>query len=98
MTSWATDRSRGQGLNLPSDVLQRMLLFMNPHVGQSVDRVYQLAKLYGEISVDAARRLIAIWRDADRSETVKYNTDRLRGAQRRTMRGGLCRRFRAGPS
>jgi hypothetical protein len=60
-----------KALNLPSDVLQRMLLFMNPHVGQSVDRVYQLAELYGEISVDAARRLIAIWRDADRSETVK---------------------------
>jgi hypothetical protein len=60
-----------KALNLPSDVLQRMLLFMNPHVGQSVDRVYQLAELYGEISVDAARRLVAIWRDADRTEAVK---------------------------
>ena len=60
-----------KALNLPSDVLQRMLLFMNPHVGQSVDRVYQLTELYGEISIDAARRLIAIWRDADRTETVK---------------------------
>jgi hypothetical protein len=60
-----------KALNLPSDVLQRMLLFMNPHVGQSVDRVYQLTELYGEISVDAARRLIAIWRDADRTEPVR---------------------------
>ncbi len=38
---------------------------MNPRIGQSVDRVYELAELYNEISVDAARRLVAIWRDAD---------------------------------
>jgi hypothetical protein len=52
-------------MSLPADVLQRMLLFINPRVGQSVDRVYELAALYSEISVDAARRLVAIWRDAD---------------------------------
>ena len=55
-----------KAMNLPADVLQRMLLFMNPKVGQSVDRVYELAELYSEISVDAARRLIAIWHDAER--------------------------------
>ncbi len=53
---------------LPADVLQRMLLFANPHVGQSVDRVYELSTLYGEITVDAARRLIAILCDADQAE------------------------------
>ena len=30
-------------MSLPADVLQRMLLFVNPRVGQSVDRVYELA-------------------------------------------------------
>jgi len=54
-----------KAMDLPTDVLQRMLLFMNPRVGQSVERVYELAALYGEITVDAARRLVAIWRDAD---------------------------------
>jgi Uncharacterised protein conserved in bacteria (DUF2336) len=54
-----------KAMNLPEDVLQRMLLFINPRVGQSVDRVYELANLYSEMSVDAARRLITIWRDAD---------------------------------
>jgi hypothetical protein len=58
-----------KAMNLPADMLQRMLLFMNPRVGQSVDRVYELAALYGEISVDAARRLVAIWRDADEAES-----------------------------
>ena len=50
---------------MPADVLQRILLFMNPRVGQSVDRVYELAALYNEISVEAARRLVAILRAAD---------------------------------
>ncbi len=56
-----------KAMSLPADVLQRMLLFVNPRVGQSVDRVYELATLYSEISVDAARRLIAIWRDAEQA-------------------------------
>jgi hypothetical protein len=54
-----------KAMELPADVLQRILLFMNPRVGQSVDRVYELAGLYADITVDAARRLIGIWRDAD---------------------------------
>jgi hypothetical protein len=57
-----------KAMAVPSDVLQRMLLFVNPQVGQSVDRVYELAELYSEISIDAARRLIAILRDADPAE------------------------------
>jgi hypothetical protein len=58
-----------KALDLPADVLQRMLLFLNPRIGQSVDRVYELAGLYGEISIVAARRLAAIWRGADESES-----------------------------
>jgi hypothetical protein len=58
-----------KALTLPVDMLQRMLLFMNPWAGQSVDAIYQLSDLHGEISVDAARRLIAIWRDAEETET-----------------------------
>jgi hypothetical protein len=54
-----------KAMELPADVLQRILLFMNPRVGQSVDRVYELAGLYADITVDAALRLIGIWRDAD---------------------------------
>jgi hypothetical protein len=54
-----------KAMELPTDVLQRILLFMNPRVGQSVDRVYELANLYADISADAAHRLIGIWRDAD---------------------------------
>jgi hypothetical protein len=63
-----------KAMELPADVLQRILLFMNPRVGQSVDRVYELAGLYADITVDAALRLIGIWRDADLPEmrTAKH--------------------------
>ena len=55
-----------KAMDLPADVVQRLLLFMNPRIGQSVDRVCQLADLYCEISVTAARRMAAIWHEADR--------------------------------
>ena len=58
-----------KAMELPADVLQRILLFMNPRVGQSVDRVYELAGLYTDITADAARRLVGIWRDADPPDT-----------------------------
>jgi len=54
----------GKAMSLPADVLQRIVLFMNPRVGQSVDRVYELSSLYNEISVEAARRLVSILRAA----------------------------------
>jgi hypothetical protein len=54
-----------KAMALPADVLQRMLLFMNPRVGQSVDRVYQLAALYEEITAEAACHLVEIWQEAD---------------------------------
>jgi len=58
-----------KALALPSDVLQRILLFMNPRVGQSVERVHTLAELAHEITLEGARRLVYIWREADPIET-----------------------------
>lgn len=58
-----------KAMELPSDVLQRMLLFVNPRIGESISRVYELAELYGEITIDAARRMIAILRDANPDST-----------------------------
>lgn len=58
-----------KALSLPIDALQRLLLFVSPCGGQSVDRIFELSELYGEISVRAARRLIAIWRGADEAGT-----------------------------
>jgi hypothetical protein len=46
-------------------VLERILLFVNPRIGQSVQRVYELATRYDEISTQAALHLVAIWQAAD---------------------------------
>lgn len=51
-----------KALDIPAAVLQRILLFLNPVVGQSVARVYELARLYDEITLNAAQRMLAIWR------------------------------------
>ena len=57
-----------KAMTLPRDIVQRMLLFVNPTIGQSIDRVYQLAALCDEITTDAAHRLVAIWAEAAAKE------------------------------
>jgi uncharacterized protein (DUF2336 family) len=50
-----------KALGMPADALQRILLCLNPVIGQSIQRVYALADLYEEIKADAALRMAAIW-------------------------------------
>ncbi len=54
-----------KALRAPRAVLERILLFVNPRIGQSVRQVYELATRYDEISTQAALRLVAIWQQAD---------------------------------
>jgi len=49
-------------LGMTGAVLQRILLFLNPAIGQSVERIYDLARLFDELRPAAADRLVAIWR------------------------------------
>jgi hypothetical protein len=51
-----------RALGMTGAVLQRILLFLNPAVGQSVARVYDLARLFDELTPAAAERMLAIWR------------------------------------
>jgi hypothetical protein len=51
-----------KALGMPRDALQRILLLLNPAIGQSVQRVYELAALYDEINAATAESMIAIWR------------------------------------
>ncbi|MEI8152480.1 MAG: hypothetical protein WCG92_12890 [Hyphomicrobiales bacterium] len=48
-------------LGMPSTVLQRILLCLNPAISHSVQRVHELALLHGEVEPAAALRLLAIW-------------------------------------
>lgn len=58
----------GRALAMPSDVFQRILMFLTPQIGQSVQRVYDLADLFLDLPQDSALHLVAIWREADRVE------------------------------
>ncbi len=53
-----------KALGMKAAVLQRILLFVNPAVGQSVQRVYELADLYDELTREAAEHMLAIWRES----------------------------------
>src|SRR4051812_39473332 len=53
-----------KALGMQAAALQRVLLFVNPTIGNSVARVYELADLYAELSPEAAAQMVALWRDA----------------------------------
>jgi hypothetical protein len=57
-----------KALRAPRAVLERILLFVNPRIGQSVQRVYELATRYDEISTQAALCLVALWQASDPRE------------------------------
>ena len=54
-----------KALGMTAAVLQRILLFLNPSVGQSVARVYDLARLFDELTPAAAERMLTIWRQSN---------------------------------
>jgi hypothetical protein len=57
-----------RALAMPSEVFQRILMFLNPDIGQSVQRVYDLADLFLDLPQDSALHLLSVWRSADRAE------------------------------
>ena len=60
-----------KALGMKAAVLQRILLFLNPAVGESIERVYDLANLFDELTPVAAERMLAIWRKpGQRSRSV----------------------------
>jgi hypothetical protein len=54
-----------KALGMKAAMLQRIVLFLNRQVGQSVERVYGLAQLYDEITPAAAAQMLAIWRQCE---------------------------------
>lgn len=53
-----------KALGMPSSVFQRILMFLNPAIGRSVERVFELSRLYDEIQPGAAERMVSIWRES----------------------------------
>jgi hypothetical protein len=51
-----------RALGMPSPVFQRVLLFLNPEFGCSVNYVYRLSRLYDRLSERSALIMLAAWR------------------------------------
>lgn len=53
-----------KALGMKAAVLQRILLFLDPAIGHSIARVYDLADLFDRLSPSAAAQMVASWRRA----------------------------------
>jgi len=83
-----------KALAMPSIALQRVLMFIDPAIGESVHRVFDLASLYERVSADAAHKIIASLRGHEPTRTRRpahrpmyYDDEAARG-----RRGSLTRR------
>ena len=57
-------------IGLTTDVLQRILLCLNPVIGQSTRQVYELSRLFDEISPASAVYMLDIWRTSTRRHSI----------------------------
>jgi hypothetical protein len=62
-----------KALDMPSVVYQRVLMFLDPAFGASVNRVYRLSRLYDRLSERSALVMLAAWRGSTLETTrAKY--------------------------
>jgi hypothetical protein len=57
-----------KALAMPSEVLLRILLFLNPAIGHSVERVFDLVNLYDQLSREAALQVVSSWQNRHAGE------------------------------
>jgi hypothetical protein len=78
-----------KAFDIPREVLYRILLFLNPAVGHSVERVQALAALFEDMTSASADSMVAIWQALRRSERAAPKHQPLLwddDARRRTRR------------
>src|SRR5262249_51445241 len=62
-----------RALGMPSPVFERVLLFLKPEFGTSVNTVYRLSRLYDRLSERSALVMLAAWRGSTMAVTrAKY--------------------------
>jgi hypothetical protein len=82
-----------KALAMPPVVLQRVLMFIDPAIGESVQRVFDLAALYERISAEAALKIVASLRgDAARPRRPAHRPMYYDDEAARARRGSFARR------
>ncbi len=62
-----------RALDMPSAAFQRVLMFLNPEFGSSVQNVYRLSRLYDRLTERSALVMLAAWRGSTMAVTrAKY--------------------------
>jgi hypothetical protein len=51
-----------RALGMERAALQRILLLLNPAIGRSVERVYELSAFFDDLTARSAETMIALWR------------------------------------
>lgn len=54
-----------KALDITTETVERVLLFLKPTIGRSVRLVYELVTLFDEIEIEAALTLVELWRAAE---------------------------------
>lgn len=75
-----------KALGMSAEMLQRILIFLNPSIGHSVERVFDLANLFNELNPMAAARMLSIWRARRPIHETVYWNDERRSARPSTAR------------
>ena len=83
-----------KAVGMPSIVLQRVLMFIDPAIGESVQRVFELAALYERIHTQAALRIIGSLRGDEvvRPRRPAHRPMYYDDEASRARRGGFARR------
>jgi hypothetical protein len=86
-----------KALGIPRDAIYRILMFVNPKIGHSIERVHALTLLFDNMTLPAAEGMVAIWQSLPNSEAaaakhqpLHFNNERLRaraGAATAAQRG-----------
>ncbi|MGE0565907.1 MAG: DUF2336 domain-containing protein [Pseudolabrys sp.] len=61
-----------KAIGMPAETLQRILMFLNPKIGQSAETVYRLNDLFHEASVSACAHMLENFRDAGQRRRVEH--------------------------
>jgi hypothetical protein len=61
-----------KALGMPASVFQRILLFLNPSIGQSVQRVHDLADFFESLKPEVAAKMVATWRQPPVKSRAAY--------------------------
>ncbi|AWM06571.1 DUF2336 domain-containing protein [Bradyrhizobium symbiodeficiens] len=77
-----------RALDMPSPNFQRILLFFKPEIGNSVNEVYRLSRLYDRLSDRSALVMLAAWRGSTLAVTRAKYQPSLHDGERQRARAG----------